>query len=118
VGVKAPKPAEAALGDALPLEVGKDDLPGVADADPLHLAFAIDEDPHLPPDVSRDLREMAREILGYQGAGRELPLVELFEPVPLAGLEPDDVSFETVNGQSLLMFVSVTSKSSFARAER
>ena len=118
MSVKAPKPAEAALGDALPLEVGKDDLPGIADADPLHLALAIDEDPHLAPDVPRDLGEMARELLGDQGAGRELALVELLEPVSLAGLEPDDVSFETVNGQSLLMFVSVTSKSSFARAER
>ena len=98
MGVEAAKPAEPPLGHALPLQVGKDDLPRVADPDPLDFAFAVDEDPNLAPDLSRDLRELAGELLGDEGPGRKPPLVELLEPVPLAGLQTDDVAFEPVNG--------------------
>ena len=84
MGVEAAKPAEPPLRHALPLQVGKDDLPRVADSDPLDFALAVDQDPHLAPDVSRDLRELAGELLGDEGAGRKPPLVELLEPVPLS----------------------------------
>jgi hypothetical protein len=100
MGVETAKPAEPALGDTLPFQVGKDDLPRVADPDPLDFALAIDEHPHLAPDVSRDLRELAGELLGDEGSGRKPPLVEFLEPVALAGLETDDVAFEVVNGEA------------------
>jgi hypothetical protein len=73
-------------------------LPSVADPDPLDFALAIDEHPHLAPDVSRDLGELAGELLGDEGSRREPSLVELLEPLALAGLEPDDVAFEPMNG--------------------
>jgi hypothetical protein len=73
-------------------------LPRVADPDPLDFALAIDQNPHLAPDLSRDLGELAGEFLSDEGSGGQLPLVELLEPVPLAGLQTDDVAFEPMNG--------------------
>jgi hypothetical protein len=97
MGVQTTKAAEAALGHALPLQVGKEDLPGVADAHPLDFSLAVDEDPDLAPDVPRDFGELPGELLGDQGPRGQLPLVELLQAVTLARLEPDDVAFETVN---------------------
>jgi len=98
VGVEAAETAEAALGDALPLQVGEDDLPRVADPNPLHFALAVDEDPHLAPDLPRDLGELAGELLGDEGSRRKPSLIELLQPVAFARLEPDDVAVEAVNG--------------------
>jgi hypothetical protein len=98
MSVQAPQPAEPPLGHALPLQVGKDDLPRVADPHPLDFALAVDENSHLATDLSRDLRELAGEILGDERPGRKPTLVELLEPVPLAGLQTDDVAFEPMNG--------------------
>jgi hypothetical protein len=86
MGVEASESAEPPLGDPLPLQVGEDDLPRVADAHPFHLALAIDEDAHLSSDVPRDFGELARELVGDERAGWKPPLVELFEPVPFARL--------------------------------
>jgi hypothetical protein len=96
--MEAAKTAKPPFRHALPLQVGKDDLPRVADPDPLDFAFAVDEHPHLAPNLSRDLRELAGELLGDEGPGRKPAVVELLEPMPLAGLQTDDVAFEPVNG--------------------
>jgi hypothetical protein len=98
MGVNTAQSAEPPLGDALPLQIRKDDLTGIPDTDPLHFALAVDEHAHLAPDVSRDLGELAGELVSDERAGRKPPLIDLLEPVPFAGLETDYVAFETVNG--------------------
>jgi hypothetical protein len=96
--VEASEAAEAPFGDPLALQIGKDDLAGVADAHPFDFALPVDEDAHLAPDLPGNLGELPREVLGDERARWKPPCVELLEPVPLAGLEADDVAFETVNG--------------------
>jgi hypothetical protein len=124
MGVQTPEPAEAPFGHSLPLQVGEHDLPRVADTDPLHFSFAVDEDTNLAPDLARQLGELARELLRHEVVGRETPLVQLFEPMAIAGLEPDDVSFDPMNELGswclvgYLLLVCDASRSSFARAER
>jgi hypothetical protein len=121
--VEATEAPEAPFGDPLPLQIGEHDLSGIADAHPFHLTLAVDEDSDLAADLSRELGELPRELLGHEVVWGQTPLVELLEAVAIAGLEPDDVALDAMNeigsrSSGYLLLVCDTSRSSLARAER
>ena len=64
--VETPQTAKPSLGDTQPLQVRQHDLACIADDDPLHFTFPIDEDADLPVELAGDLGELAREIVSHE----------------------------------------------------
>jgi len=79
MGVEAPQPTKAPLGDANAFQVGKNDASCIADDDGVHRAPSIHQHSYLSIDFSGQLRQGAGELLGDDCVRRNAFLVDLFQ---------------------------------------
>ena len=95
--VQTAKAAKATLSDTEAFQIGEDDLLGATDNDPLDLTFAVHENTDLTPDLPRNFRESAREVLRDELSRRQPALVKLLELLLLPGLQSRNISFKSMN---------------------
>jgi hypothetical protein len=92
VRVDTPKTAKASLRRSNPLEIWKEDPPGIANENELHDTLAIHQDPDLSIDLARKLRQSSGEFVSDEFFGRDASLVELLQAFFLKCLQTDGVS--------------------------
>ena len=102
VRVDEPQAAQAGLARAGAADVGQLDLPRVSDDDVLDFAAPVEQDPNLPARLSRDFRQVARQLRGAQLARLYAAAIGREQAPGLACLQTGRVAVQIVSRTPLL----------------
>ncbi len=86
MGMEAPKSTETLFCDADPFQIGENDSPCVTHDHRINCASSIHEDADLPIDLAGKFGENPGKLLSDDGAGRDSPLINLFQAFALQSL--------------------------------
>ena len=104
VGVDEAQALEAALGAALPGEVGDEQTLGVPHDDVGHHPGPVHQDPHLAVHFPGDVGQLAGQLRGDQFMGGHLAAVEALQPLGLLVLQSGEIAKRPVDNGSFEPF--------------